>query len=85
MPTDGIITLNLEKFMTARGASIWSGTLLTRIKPYSPHLSLDALSRAKEAGFSTSLSLVAITLLFLLLSGAGAGNTCYLLQRHLFV
>lgn len=51
MPTDGIITLNLEKIMTARVIALdLDGTLLTPHKTLLPS-SLDALSRAKEAGF----------------------------------
>ncbi|ESF80504.1 pyridoxal phosphate (PLP) phosphatase [Salmonella enterica subsp. enterica serovar Paratyphi B str. ATCC 51962] len=51
MPTDGIITLNLEKIMTSRVIALdLDGTLLTPHKTLLPS-SLDALSRAKEAGF----------------------------------
>ncbi|EYI02369.1 pyridoxal phosphate (PLP) phosphatase, partial [Salmonella enterica subsp. enterica serovar Heidelberg str. N4541] len=51
MPTDGIITLNLEKIMTARVIALdLDGTLLTPHKTLLPS-SLEALSRAKEAGF----------------------------------
>ncbi|SQI26392.1 Putative phosphatase [Salmonella enterica subsp. arizonae] len=51
MPTDGMITLNLEKIMTARVIALdLDGTLLTPQKTLLPS-SLDALSRAKEAGF----------------------------------
>ncbi|EBP2454286.1 phosphatase [Salmonella enterica subsp. enterica serovar Javiana] len=47
MPTDGIITLNLEKIMTARVIALdLDGTLLTPHKTLLPS-SLDALSRAK--------------------------------------
>ncbi|VDY43992.1 Putative phosphatase [Salmonella enterica subsp. enterica serovar Daytona] len=51
MPTDGIITLNLEKIMTARVIALdLDGTLLTPHKTLLPS-SLEALSRAKETGF----------------------------------
>ncbi len=72
--------------MTARVIALdLDGTLLTPQKTLLPS-SLDALLRAKEAGFQliivTGRHHVAI---HPFLSGAGAGNTCYLLQRHLFV
>ncbi|SUG34201.1 Putative phosphatase [Salmonella enterica subsp. arizonae] len=86
MPTDGMITLNLEKIMTARVIALdLDGTLLTPQKTLLPS-SLDALSRAKEAGFQ----LIIVTgrhprCYSSFLSGVGAGHTCYLLQWHLFV
>lgn len=52
--------------MTARVIALdLDGTLLTPHKTLLPS-SLEALSRAKEAAFNLSLSLVAITLLFIL-------------------
>ncbi|ECH9489371.1 phosphatase [Salmonella enterica subsp. enterica] len=53
MPTDGIITLNLEKIMTARVIALdLDGTLLTPHKTLLPS-SLDALSRVKALALET--------------------------------
>lgn len=71
--------------MTARVIALdLDGTLLTPHKTLLPS-SLEALSRAKEAGFQLIIVTGRHHVAIHPLSGAGAGNTCYLLQRHLFV